>query len=146
MFTHMHVHAKTHTYTHTYLIRETGPPCPLSLLECAQNWRNWTRLWKRLCKKKKTFLPSLVFLTFCHPPSPSLPLLLHCWFFPPPYPTAGTPFCSLRHGPAHPTPHSGASFSTHTSDVSCSDCEGLFPSVSSTLSPFQLKPLCFLHI
>lgn len=52
------------THTHTYLIRETGPPCPLFLSECAQDWRG---LWQILCKKKKTFFPSLLFFLFCHP-------------------------------------------------------------------------------
>lgn len=125
--THVHTHACTYKRTHLPDQRDWPSLSPLSLRVCSGLEGTLT----------KTFLPSLLSFPFCHPPSPPLCLFLCCWVLLTPHPPACTPFCSFRHGPAHPTPHSGASFSTN---VRSSGCEGLFPSVCSTFSPFQLNP------
>lgn len=98
-----YVHTCACAFKHTHLPdEEPGPPGPLSLRVCSGLEGTQT----------KTFLPFLVSFPFCQSPFPIFPLFLYCWFLPPPNPPTCTPFSSFSHGPVHPTPPSGASFST----------------------------------
>lgn len=138
MFTH------TCMYKHTHLPDQRDWPSlsPLSLRVCSGLEGTPDKHFAR----SKNFPPLPALFSVLPSPLSTLSLVLHCCFHPP----TCTPFYSFRHGPAHPTPHSGAPFSTNVSDVKCIGCEGLFPSVQhiQSLSPiissiFRLYPLFF---